>query len=193
MNVLKGDQDLELSNLMRQAQGGDSESYKKLLFKVREILARYIRNSLARFRLSSTDSAEDLIQEALIAIHQKRGTYDSQQPFLPWMYAIARYKVIDHLRKSKFEMNSVVSLDDELENVEAIAAFDEQPSFEVDGWIEALPEKQKKVLLLVKVEGLSIGEAAAKTGFSVSDIKVTVHRAIKTLQEKAKGSSHENG
>ncbi|MDG0815996.1 sigma-70 family RNA polymerase sigma factor [Bdellovibrio svalbardensis] len=174
----------ELSKLMRLAQGGDSQSYRQALLKMREMLSKYIRNSFRRFRIPAEDSAEDVLQEVLLAIHQKRETYNPEQFFLPWMYAIARYKVIDFLRRSKVALRSTVSLDDELENLENLMVFESDSSLDADKLIDLLPEKQKKILLLVKIEGLSMEEASAKTGYSVSDVKVTVHRAIKSLQEK---------
>jgi len=180
----------ELSKLMVQAQGGDSASYQKLLLRLSELLLKYLRHSLQRFRVSE-DSAEDILQEVLLAIHQKRGTYDPQQFFLPWMYAIARYKVIDHLRRSKMA-RSMVMLNDELENIETLMSLESESTLDVDRLINQLSDKQKEVLQLVKLEGLSVAETSQKTGYSVSDVKVTVHRAIKNLQEKVKEAAREN-
>lgn len=180
----------ELSQLMRSSQTGDANSYRQLLTRIRGMLAKYIENSFSRFGMTTGSGQEDVLQEVLLAIHVKRHTYDSEQFFLPWMYAIARYKLIDHLRKNK--VKSTLSLDDELENIESLMVIENTAEVDIEKLLTALPEKQRVVLELVKLQGLSIEEASRKTGFSASDIKVTVHRAIKTLQEKVKEESREN-
>jgi RNA polymerase sigma-70 factor (ECF subfamily) len=177
----------ELSQLMRSSQSGDVESYRVLLTRIRTMLQRYTENSFARFGLGASGGQEDVLQDILLAIHLKRHTYDPEQFFLPWLYAVARYKVIDHLRKNKVGLRSTVSLDDELENVETLMPLEMGADLDIETLCESLPEKQRVVLKLVKIEGLSIDEASKRTGFSSSDIKVTVHRAIKSLQNSVKG------
>ncbi len=191
--------ELELSQLMRNSQGGDGESYRRLLIRIRAMLLKYVENSFARFGLASGGGQEDVLQDALLAVHLKRHTYDPQQFFLPWLYAIARYKLIDYLRKNKVSLKSTVSLDslaDELENIEALSNLDVTSQLDLEVLCESLPEKQKKLLKLVKLEGLSVEETARRTGFSKSDIKVSIHRAIKFLKDKVKNqikeSHHEN-
>ena len=191
-NLVQDRDEQELSKLMIAAQRGDSLSYSRLLNRVRDILTKYIRNSFRRFRIHGDEAVEDVLQEVLLAIHQKRETYNPEQFFLPWMYAIARYKAIDYLRRSKVSLRSTVSLDDEMENVEALMSLESDNHLDTEALISQLPEKQKEVLQLVKIEGLSMEEAAKKTGYSVSDVKVTVHRAIKSLQEKVKEAPREN-
>jgi RNA polymerase sigma-70 factor (ECF subfamily) len=182
-------EEAELSKLMRLSQEGDSESYRLLLTKVKLMLSKYIAHSFARLGLKTSGSQEDVLQEILLGLHLKRNTYDPAQFFLPWVYAIARYKVIDHLRKNKVMMRSSVSLDDELENVEQLMTLEDVKSeIDVEKLCECLPAKQRDVLKMVKIEGLSVEETSRKTGFSASDVKVTVHRAIKTLQQKVKES-----
>jgi RNA polymerase sigma-70 factor (ECF subfamily) len=182
----------ELSLLMRSSQAGDAESYRRLLVRIRTMLQKYIENSFARFGLGSRGGQEDVLQDILLAIHLKRHTFDPEQFFLPWLYAVARYKLIDHLRKNKVSLRSTVSIDDELENVETLMPLEVGVDLDIETLFESLPEKQKVVLKLVKIEGLSVDEASKRTGFSQSDIKVTVHRAIKSLQNSVKGDHHEN-
>lgn len=181
----------ELSQLMKSSQKGDTGDYRQLLLRIRSMLAKYIDNSFARFGFGSGDGQEDVLQEILLAIHVKRHTYDPEQFFLPWMYAIARYKMIDYIRKNK-AFSSALNIEEELEHIENMESLDLTAEADLEKLLEILSEKQKSVLKLVKLEGLSVEEAAAKTGYSVSDIKVTVHRAIKTLQEKVKEDAREN-
>jgi RNA polymerase sigma-70 factor (ECF subfamily) len=189
---LKQSQDeAELSRLMRSSQKGDAGDYRQLLLRIRSMLAKYIDHSFVRFGFGSGSGQEDVLQEILLAIHVKRHTYDPEQFFLPWMYAIARYKMIDYVRKNR-AFSSALDLEEELEHIESMTALDLTAEADLEKLLEILSEKQRSVLKLVKLEGLSLEEAAAKTGYSVSDVKVTVHRAMKTLQEKVKEDGREN-
>jgi RNA polymerase sigma-70 factor, ECF subfamily len=186
--------EIALKALMRQSQQGDAQSYRQLLLRVSEMLTPFVRRSLSGFGLTAGDSHEDVMQEILMAIHAKRHTFDPNQYFLAWMYAIARYKIVDHLRKSQRHLKFTVSFEDELENLEAITMHTISTGSEMDvaTLIESLPPKQREILKLVKLQGLSVAETATQTGFSPSDIKVNVHRALKSLQRKIRDASHEN-
>jgi len=192
MDLAQSKDEQELSLLMRKSQDGDAESYRRLLTKVQEMLATYVNHSLKRFRLGSKEAQDDVLQEILLALHQKRATYDPEQFFLPWLYAIARYKVIDYLRRQKLDKRSTVPLNDELESMEIVMSFEMSSSLDLETLCNSLPEKQKEILLLVKLEGLSIEETAKKTGFSPSDVKVSVHRAIKALRKKIEEKEEES-
>ena len=186
-NNLKFSRDeAELADLMKRAQAGEARSYRVLLTRVQELMTSYVGHSFTRLGLAAFGGQEDVIQEILLAIHAKRETYDPNQFFLPWMYAIARYKVIDHLRRNKVAIHSSVPIEDEIENLTTVMSDGLGTNRDVQSLIEKLPTKQREVLQLVKIDGLSIVEAARKTGYSPSDIKVTVHRAIKTLQKDLK-------
>jgi RNA polymerase sigma-70 factor, ECF subfamily len=177
-------EETELSALMARSQAGDAGSYRALLMKIKVLMIRYVGNSFVRLGMASFGGQEDVVQEILLAIHMKRDTFDSSQFFFPWMYAIARYKVIDHLRRNKIAIHSSVPLEDELENLANVMSDGMSSEMDIQTLLERLPKKQREVLQLVKIEGLSVAEASKRTGYSPSDIKVTVHRAIKTLQKR---------
>ncbi|HEX4097595.1 MAG TPA: sigma-70 family RNA polymerase sigma factor, partial [Caulobacteraceae bacterium] len=75
---------------------GETEPYRRLL----DELSRLLRAFYGR-RCPPGMDAEDLVQETLIAVHTRRATYDPGQPFTAWAYAIARYKLIDALRRGR--------------------------------------------------------------------------------------------
>jgi RNA polymerase sigma-70 factor (ECF subfamily) len=182
----------ELSAWMRLAQQGDAQAYSRLLARVNAMLVTFVRNTLQRRASWAAQSADDIVQEVLLGLHAKRHTYDPGQRFLPWFYAIARYKIIDALR-AQSRRRADVELDEEL--VAGLGADDGPASLagvDARALIDGLPEKQREVLTLVKLEGLSVREAAARTGYSASDIKVTVHRAIKSLQKRLRSTSDGN-
>ena len=174
-----------LSAWMKKNQDGDAESYRQLLQKVKELMIPFIANSLSKFGLASNGGQEDVLQEILLGIHLKRSTFDPGQYFLPWMYAIARYKTIDYLRRNKVSFRTV-TLDESIEEIESSVSSDMDAGLDIHTLCQNLPTKQRDLLLLVKVEGLSVSEVAAKTGFSASDVKVTVHRAMKELKNQMK-------
>jgi DNA-directed RNA polymerase specialized sigma24 family protein len=90
--------EIELKALMLASQEGDAAADRVLLGRLSSRLRAYYKGKLARIGKAATE-AEDLVQEAVLAIHLKRGTFDPGEPLTPWVYAIACYKLIDFLRR----------------------------------------------------------------------------------------------
>ena len=168
----------ELSLLMRKAQNGDGEAYKQLLTRIEKMLQSFVRKSV------NADMAEDVIQEIILGIHSKRHTFNTEQFFLPWFYAIARYKVVDYIRLKKKQ--EVLLFDHgDFERVidsDVSGIMDSITVDHLEGMFSELPEKQRDILKSVKIDGLSIKEAAEKMNLSESDIKINIHRALKRLR-----------
>jgi len=134
---------------------------------------------LARIGRSEAD-AEDLVQETLMAIHTRRHTYDRAQPLTPWVYAIARYRLIDSLRRTKASAKDV-PID---EHVELFVEDDSgavESGLDLERLLARLPAKTRRTIQLVKLDGLSTHEAAARSGISPSAVKVSVHRGLRAL------------
>jgi RNA polymerase sigma-70 factor, ECF subfamily len=168
-----------LHALMMRGLAGDSPAYSALLKRLADLLRSYFTRRLFR----QAHEAEDLVQDVLMAIHAKRGTFDVSQRLTVWVYAIAQYKLIDYLRRAK-RRGVVVPIEDEAslfaEESDAAASAD------VEALLSQLPEKQRESIRLVKLEELSVREAAQKAGFSESDVKVSVHRGLKKLSRVVK-------
>src|SRR5258707_3254354 len=90
----------ELRSFMLAGLDGDEASHKALLMKLSAYLRAYFKGQLMRIGRGPSD-AEDLVQETLIALHTRRHTYDRSQLLTPWVYAIARYRLVDYLRRTK--------------------------------------------------------------------------------------------
>jgi len=167
---------MQFKALMLAALAGDAAAYRSLL----TALTPHLRAYYAK-RLSRRADAEDLVQETLIAIHVKRASYDPSLPFTAWLHAIARYKLIDHLRRSGVRRTLPI------EEAEAVVAEENADAAEaardVEQLLARLPEKKRALVRDVKIEGLSTAEAAAKTGLSESAVKVNVHRSLRKLAE----------
>lgn len=167
--------------LMERAQDGDRAAYRRLLVEVMPFLQRWLRG-----RLSSASEAEDVLQEILLSLHLVRHTYDPTRPFIPWVMAIARRRLIDSFRRSGRRRAAEVRLDVAHETfpdpranneVEAsLAAKDLQHA------LAQLPRKQRDAIVLVKVKGFSVAEAVAAIGSSVGNLKVSIHRGLKALR-----------
>jgi len=150
-----------LKALMLASLAGDAAAYRTLLVELTPHLRAFFKR-----RLGNAADAEDLVQETLIAIHTKRATYDTALPFTAWLHAVARYKLIDHFRRSIFAE----------QDVESVSA-----KRDVEQLLATLPKAKSDLLRSVKIEGLSTAEAAERTGLSESGVKVGVHRALKAL------------
>jgi RNA polymerase sigma-70 factor, ECF subfamily len=124
---------------------------------------------------------EDLVQETLIAIHNQRHTYDVQRPFTAWCFAIAKYKLIDLLRRRGRHLGQTVGLDDEDELAGPDDLDPGDARRDVLRLLEQLPDRQRLPIVLVKIEGRSVVEAAQATGMSEASVKIGVHRGLKAL------------
>jgi RNA polymerase sigma-70 factor (ECF subfamily) len=161
-----------LAELMRLAQGGDRQAYTALLTESQRWLERFFN------RRCAPGNRDDLVQEVLIAVHNKRATYDPARPYLPWLAAIARYRWVDHLR------SVYRKAEQELTDGDVPAGSEEGAMLarlSLDRMLAQLPELQARVIAWVKIEGLSIREAAARSGQSESAVKVSIHRGLKKL------------
>ncbi len=160
------------ARLMVAAQDGDKAAANVLLSEVGVWLERYFRRRLPPHQI------DDLVQDVLIALYTKRSTWDPDRPFLPWLAAIARYRWVDHLRKVYKHDGKELMEDHAVEDSEEEVVL---ARVSLDRLFSQLPENQSQVIELVKIGGLSIREAAEKTGQSESLVKVNIHRGLKKL------------
>lgn len=157
--------------LMTAAQAGNAQAYQQLLRELDTWLCRYYARRLPH------PAAEDARQDALLAVHAKRHTYEPSRSFGAWVLAIARYKWIDRIRDAS--RYSALSLDHEIpiedHGVAALSAA------ALDYLLGRLKPAQESVIRLVKLKGLSIAYASGATGQSASLVKINIHRGLKKL------------
>lgn len=172
--------DSDWSTLMARAQDGDQNAYRRLLGEV----VPYIR-SLARRRLREAADVEDAVQDVLWTLHSIRHTYDPARPFTPWLATIAGRRIIDRLRRLGRTWAHEAVLTDEHETFPAAETnYHETVS---DGRllheaIEELSPGQRTAIRLLKLEEMSLIDAAKASGMSVAALKVATHRALKVLR-----------
>lgn len=162
---------------MLAALDGDEPSYRQLLKEAADRLRAYFTRRL----YAGSSSAEDLVQDALLAVHTRRHTYDTDRPFTPWLHAIARYKLLDHFRDRRGGQS--VALDDVEHLLVAPDSDGDLARYDIDRLLASMPERTAILIRAVKIEGRSIAEAAQEAGLSESAAKVAMHRALKSLSE----------
>jgi RNA polymerase sigma-70 factor, ECF subfamily len=169
----------ELKALMLASQDGNAASHRLLLERLSRHLRAYYKSKLAKIGRGAAE-AEDLVQEAVLAIHIQRHTYDPEELFTPWVHAIARYKLIDFLRRTRASLSDVP-----IDEANEITADDDhvsaESSFDVRQLLTRLPKKMQCSIEAVKIDGLSIAEAAQRCAISESAVKVNIHRGLKAL------------
>lgn len=168
-----------LKRLMQNSLAGDARAHRQLLSSLIPLLRRYFAR-----RVRDADDVEDLVQTMLIAVHEKRATYDVSRPFAPWLFAIAHYKMIDHFRRTRpnVSLDDFGDVKDESDFGDAVTA-----RLDVEAQLATLSGKQAGSIRATRLEGLSVAEAAARNGMSESDVKISVHRGLKALAQRILG------
>jgi RNA polymerase sigma-70 factor (ECF subfamily) len=175
----------EWTGLMRSAISGDSAAYHRLLKAVTPVLRAAARRGLARAG-QPVDQSEDIVQEILLAVHLKRHTWDVDAPFAPWLFAIARNKLIDALRRRGRRI--FVNIDDFAETLADRPPAEAASAREVAAQLETLPARQRDVLQSIAVESTSIRDTAQKLSMSEGAVRVALHRGLSSLTAKLRES-----
>jgi len=169
------DAEARLRTLMIRGLEGDSVAHLALL----RTLSGHLRGYFARRLGTGTSEVEDLVQETLLAVHLKRDSYDRSLPFTPWAYAIARYKLFDHLRRRHRQVHVP------LEDAGTLLAVEDTEEgavrTDLERMLQRLPPRQRSLLEDVRLHGLSIEEAARHRGVSPVSARVMLHRTLKWL------------
>src|SRR5258708_14467919 len=171
---------------MRAERRGDAVAYERMLKEGAPALRRSLVPRLARVGLGAHE-AEDLVQEIIIGLHGKRHSWDPARPFLPWLHAITRYKLIDFTRQRRRDARRRVDLplDDWLEMVDPSADAANRSTWEMDRHLAGLPAGQRKVVRAIAVEGASVRSVAQELATSEGVVRMTLHRAVNRLLEVA--------
>lgn len=168
--------------LMQAAQDGDNAAYARLLSELLPMLRGFVRK-----KWNSQQDVEDIVQDILMSLHRFRHTYDPGRPFLPWLMTICARRIADAARQrsalaaneTTVEVMPETFAGDEAKDAHETCEYQEA----VRTALAVLPERQRRAIELMKLQGLSLLEASARTGMSVAALKVTVHRAVKAMRQ----------
>ena len=165
---------LRLARLMERVQDGDREAFRVLFEEIGPLIARFVRR-----RMTDQMEAEDVCQEALIAIYKSRHTFQPSRPFEPWMFAIVRNVVNRYFSTSlqRVRWQESVATTPEVADEDRVTFGTEMREA-----FEQLTPNQMEAVRLTKLCGISVEEASQRTGASVASIKVRVHRAYQSLK-----------
>jgi RNA polymerase sigma-70 factor, ECF subfamily len=166
---------MALEQLMARYQQADTAAATALI----ELLSPQLFRFFAA-QLGNPDDAGDMLQDTWLRIHRVRHTYRPGEPLLPWVYAIARRVRVDSFRKRRrIALREVV-----VEVLPEPTVSSEEPASvpPFDQLIAGLPDSQREVLIMLKVNGLSLEEVARATSSSVGSVKQKAHRAYERLR-----------
>jgi RNA polymerase sigma-70 factor, ECF subfamily len=175
---VQGPPDDPWSRMMKAAVAGDEDAYRRLLKDIGGSVRGMARSAFARARGGDAD-IEDVVQETLLAIHLKRHTWDPSQPLAPWVYAIARHKVVDALRRRG--RRRIEPLEDFEEFLAAPEAEDPHALSDARKLLQTLAPRQRDIVTSISLDGQSIAETAKRLEMSEVAVRVALHRALKSL------------
>lgn len=179
-----------LGELMRAAQNGDGRAYRDLLRAITPRIRQVIRRQRG---FAGRAEVEDLVQDVLLSVHAVRATYDPSRPFTPWLLAIVRNRLVDGARRYARIARREVLVDDIDVTFAELEANDdtveEGEAAALREAVRALPEGQRQAIELLKLEELSLKEAAEVSGTTVGALKVATHRAMTALKVKLRGTA----
>jgi RNA polymerase sigma-70 factor (ECF subfamily) len=168
---------------MQDAQDGDRTAYASLLREILPILERLVRTRLGFLPVMDR---EDLVQEILLSLHAARATYDPRRPFMPWLKAIARNRMVDNARRNSRRLNNEVptgELPTHVPDDHRSAASDDYGDPQALRLaVSHLPKAQRTAVELLKLREMSVEEASKLSGMSMGALRVSVHRAIQSLR-----------
>jgi RNA polymerase sigma-70 factor (ECF subfamily) len=174
---LSGQDEKELAMLLQAAIAGDEKAYAAFLTRTAAIVRGFARRKIVQGGVDP----EDIVQETLLAIHTKRHTWRSDAPVLPWIYAIARFKMIDAFRKRGRRVEIEIG---EVAETLAQAETDAVSDRDVRRVLDGLAPGQRSVLAAISIEGHSIGETAKKFGMTETAVRVALHRGLRAIAKR---------
>jgi RNA polymerase sigma-70 factor (ECF subfamily) len=178
-------QEERLDAVVAEAMAGDRVALREVLETIRPIVVRYCRarvGAMERSGLSAEDVAQEVCLAAVMALPRYR---DRGRPFLAFVYGIAAHKVADAYRAAGRDLAYPT---DSIPEHRSAEPDPEQAALEADSvtrmsdLLEILPDKQREILILRVVVGLSAEETAAAVGSTPGAVRVAQHRALARLK-----------
>lgn len=172
-----------LHALMVASLAGDPAAYRALL----QASAQHLRAFLRRRMQQWPDEVEDIVQECLLALHNQRHTWDARLPVTAWMQAIAKYKLIDWLRRH----GRRGALHEQYDDTTVFADMEDgdcptpaEAARDLAVLLAQLPRQQQAAIVHTKLDGWSVRETSQSLGISEDSVKTAVHRGLKSLAAK---------
>ncbi len=174
----QSERESEWADWMRGALDGDAQAYDRFLRAVTPHLRAMARRRCDRFGAPAGE-AEDILQEVLIAVHLKRGTWDPARPIGPWLSTIVRNKMIDSLRRRGRRID--VPLEDVMATLETDEGADVADRLDAETVLARLKDPQRDIVRSISLQGAGVRETAERLKMSEGAVRVALHRALKSL------------
>lgn len=171
-------------DMMRRALLGEEATYRQLLMAMTPALRAMTRRAGSGLGHGDT---EDIVQDILLAVHLKRGNWDQTQPFRPWLYGVARHKIVDAYRRRGRAI--AVPLDDVEHELEAAPEHGSEDVREADHWLSRLGERDRAIVRAIAIEERPALEVSQALGMQEGAVRVALHRALKKLAAFARGDA----
>ena len=175
------DLEMQLRPLFLAALAGDGAAYRRFLDIIGERLRGHLRHMLARAGRREPSEVEDVLQEVLLALHLSRHTYDPTSPVTAWAHAIARYKLVDHLRRTGRHAGNRPLDDEAFQFADRPAIPAAEARLDLDRAMASLPERTRLLIDRVRLQGTSVAEAASAAGMTESAAKVAIHSGLQAM------------
>jgi RNA polymerase sigma-70 factor, ECF subfamily len=182
-----------LDAVVAEAVAGNRDALREVLEIIRPIVVRYCRARVGATERSGL-SADDVAQEVCLAAITALPRYKDQgRPFLAFVYGIAAHKVADAHRaaaRNRADPTDVVPERFSLEAGPEQMALDSESSARMNKLLSILPEKQREILILRVVVGMSAEETAEAVGSTAGAVRVAQHRALARLKSEITATEH---
>jgi len=168
--------------LLRAANRGDTAAYAAFLAALAPVL-----RGIVRARAGGIDAAlrEDIVQEVLLTVHLKRHTWAEDRPVRPWVYSIARYKIVDALRRRGRDIT--IPVEDFADVLPAEAEPDPFAIRDTDRMLDKLDDRSRSILRAVAYGGTKLADLGSRFGLSEGAARVALHRALRKLSALRRG------
>jgi len=182
-----------LDAVVAEAVAGNRDALREVLEIIRPIVVRYCRarvGATERSGLSADDVAQEVCLAAITALPRYR---DQGRPFLAFVYGIAAHKVADAHRAAARNRADPTDVVPERYSVEAgpeQMALDSESSARMNRLLSVLPERQREILILRVVVGMSAEETAEAVGSTAGAVRVAQHRALARLKAEITATEH---
>ncbi len=164
--------------LLRRAASGDGKAWRELVDRHSEPLFRY-----AYRMVGERDAAEDVVQEAFLRLWRQAGRWRAEAPVGAWLFRVTGNLSIDVLRRRRPTAELAPDAVDAAPGVES-RIWERQRARLVWRMVSELPERQRKALILCRLEGMSMAEAGQVLGCSVGAVESLLSRARHRLREQ---------
>lgn len=167
--------------LMRAAIAGDGRAYARFLRIATPVLRCVIR---AKGSNLTREHHEDILQDVLLALHRKRDTWEVGRPVRPWLYAIARHKVVDAFRARCTAVHVQIT------DFEDVLAAEDGPDplaeRDVTSLIGRLDRRSADIVRAIELEDERTATVGERLGMTEGAVRVALHRAIKRMSAIAR-------